>query len=87
MLHTLAASIPELDIKQFDTCVGQQMSLGAVIRDRDLAARLGVHGTPTVFLNGEQMHGISDAASLHRTLEEALERIQPTAATDKGAAH
>jgi protein-disulfide isomerase len=76
MLHALAAGIPDLDVKQFDTCVEQQMSLGAVIRDRDLAARLGVRGTPTLFLNGEQLHDISNAPALHRALDEALGRIQ-----------
>jgi protein-disulfide isomerase len=71
-LRALAADISEVEIKQFDTCVRQQMSLGAVIRDRDLATRLGVRGTPTLFLNGEQMHDISNGPTLHHTLEEAL---------------
>jgi len=75
-LHELAAGIPELDIKQFDTCVEQEMSLGAVIRDRDLAARLGVRGTPTLFLNGEQMHDIGNGPALHHALEEALGRTE-----------
>ncbi|HXM42302.1 MAG TPA: thioredoxin domain-containing protein [Bryobacteraceae bacterium] len=75
-VHELAAGIPGLDIKQFDTCVGQQMSLGAVIRDRDLATRLGVRGTPTLFLNGEQLHDISTGPALHHALEEALAQAQ-----------
>jgi protein-disulfide isomerase len=73
----LAAGIHGLDIKQFDTCVEQQMSLGAVIRDRDLASRLGVRGTPTLFLNGEQLRDISTSSALHHALEEALARVQP----------
>jgi predicted DsbA family dithiol-disulfide isomerase len=76
-IHELAATVPGLDVKQFDTCVEQQMSLGAVIRDRDLATRLGVRGTPTLFLNGEQMRGIGSGPALHHALEEALAQAQP----------
>jgi len=72
----LAAGTPGLDMKQFDTCVAQQMSLGAVIRDRDLAMRLGVRGTPALFLNGEELHDIGSGPALHRALEEAMDRAR-----------
>jgi protein-disulfide isomerase len=73
-----AATIPGLDLKQFKTCMDRQMSLGAVIRDRDLGTRVGITGTPTLFLNGERLNGIRSAAELHSALASAVERTKPT---------
>ncbi|MBV9758990.1 MAG: DsbA family protein [Acidobacteriaceae bacterium] len=70
----LAAKTPSLEIGQFRTCVERQMSFGAVVRDRELGARAGVTGTPTLFLNGEQLPGISDPAQFHEILADALRR-------------
>jgi len=68
----LAAHVPGLDMVQFRSCLERQMSLGVVIRDRDLGVRLGVQGTPTLFINGEQTPAIRDAPALHRVLERGL---------------
>ena len=46
---------------------------GMVLRDRQLGTTLGVKGTPTMFINGEPLTGLPDAAELHRRLEDALD--------------
>ena len=67
-----AAACAQFQIGGFKSCMDRQMSLGAVIRDKDLGSRLGVKGTPTLFINGEQAPAIQSAADLHRLLGDAL---------------
>lgn len=76
-LSTLASKIPGLNMADFKTCMERQMSLGVVVRDRELGAKAGVSATPTLFLNGEPLPGIRNGVELHRILTEALERAKP----------
>ncbi len=69
----LAASIPTLDQTKFKECVDRQMSLGVVLRDKDLATHSGVTGTPTIFVNGRIIPGIGNAAEFHKLLENAIQ--------------
>jgi protein-disulfide isomerase len=68
----LAAHVEALNIRDFRECLRRQTSLGMVLRDQQLGTRAGVKGTPTLFINGEPMAGLPDAAELHRRLMEAL---------------
>jgi protein-disulfide isomerase len=61
-----------LDMERFRECLKRQMSLGAVVRDREMGKRTGVVGTPTVFLNGIQIPGVRSGADLHKYLSDAL---------------
>lgn len=70
-VREMAAGIQGLDAVAFGECMGRQMSLGAVVRDRELGRRLGVDGTPAVFVNGRRVDGIRDGAGLHGALVEA----------------
>jgi len=45
-----------------------------VLRDRQIGTLVGVKGTPTLFINGEPLTGLPDAAELHRRLEDAAGR-------------
>jgi protein-disulfide isomerase len=56
------------------------MSLGVVIRDRDLGTRVGVRGTPTLFINGVEAPSIHNAAELHKLLVDALQKTGQNAA-------
>ena len=67
-VREMAAGIPGLDVATFGMCMERQMSLGAVIRDRELGRRLGVTGTPAVFVNGREVEGIRDGAGLHAAI-------------------
>jgi protein-disulfide isomerase len=71
MVGDLASQIETLSIRDFGDCLRRQTSLGTVLRDRHLGTLVGVKGTPTLFINGEPLTGLPDAAELHRRLEEA----------------
>jgi protein-disulfide isomerase len=71
-IEQLAAGVPNLDMKHFQECVNRQLSLGAVVRDREMGKRVSVVATPAVFLNGVQIPGVRSGAELHRYLSDAL---------------
>jgi protein-disulfide isomerase len=73
-INSFAASIPSLNLAQFKDCLDRQTSLGVVIRDQEIGTRIGVQGTPTLFLNGRRLPPASTPAELHRVLEEALKQ-------------
>jgi len=68
----LAAQIETLNIRDFRECLRRQTSLGMVLRDRQIGTLVGVKGTPTMFINGELLTGLPDAAELRRRLEGAV---------------
>jgi len=72
-VNDLASQIETLNTRDFRDCLRRQTSLGMVLRDRQLGTTLGVKGTPTMFINGEPLTGLPDAAELHRRLEDAVE--------------
>lgn len=71
-IFELASGIKALNIETFRKCVDQDMSLGVVLRDEELAHQMGVRGTPTIFLDGEQLPRALDRSSLHRAIIGAL---------------
>jgi protein-disulfide isomerase len=54
-----------------------------VLRDRQIGTLVGVKGTPTVFINGEPLTGLPEAAELHRHLEDAVARVATQAVVKK----
>jgi protein-disulfide isomerase len=70
----LAAQIGPLNIRKFRDCLRRQTSLGMVLRDRQIGTLVGVKGTPTMFINGEALTGLPDAAELRRRLTHALDK-------------
>jgi protein-disulfide isomerase len=61
-------------MRDFRDCLRRQTSLGMVLRDRQIGTLIGVKATPTMFINGEPLTGLPDAAELHRRLEDAVAR-------------
>ncbi|HZS57078.1 MAG TPA: thioredoxin domain-containing protein [Bryobacteraceae bacterium] len=59
------------DFAEFQNCVDNQMSLGRVLRDLNLASANNISGTPTLFINGQRKQGIKDAAELRGLIAEA----------------
>ncbi len=70
-LTKLAAGIHSVNILQFTDCMKNQLSLGVVLRDKEIATRLNVAATPTFYLNGELMQ-FGSVAELHKLLLDRL---------------
>jgi protein-disulfide isomerase len=52
-----AHAAPHFDAEKSATCVKEGLTSGQVEQDMALGVELGVHGTPTLFLNGEFIDG------------------------------
>jgi protein-disulfide isomerase len=70
-----ARTAPNLDQESFEMCVSKELTSGQVDQDMALGEELGVHATPTLFLNGEPLDAsspdelralIARAAAAHR---------------------
>lgn len=59
-----------VDQKQYRQCVDYEMTMGIVKQDQELGQRLGVHATPSFFINGIFFSGIKSADQLHALVEE-----------------
>jgi protein-disulfide isomerase len=66
-----AAQSKVLDLKTFKSCMDNEMSLGLVLRDINLASSNQISGTPTLFINGRGIQGVKDSAELSRLIAEA----------------
>ena len=70
-LLSLARASPKLDITICQSCLENEMSLGLVFRDLNLASAYDVNATPTVFINGQRAAPIKDSAQLRQLIAEA----------------
>jgi len=70
-----------LDSQRFDTCLDSGDRAAAVKAHAEEAARLGLQGTPSFFLNGRFFSGVVTEEQLRQILEEELQRI-PAQRTD-----
>jgi protein-disulfide isomerase len=68
-----------IDVEKFQACLDNQMSLGLVFRDMDLASVNHVDATPTVFVNGHAMKGVRNADELRGVIDEAAKEAADTA--------
>lgn len=77
-----------LNIQDFQNCLDNQMSLGLVLRDMNLASANNIHATPTLFINGRRILGVRDANQLRRLIGEAKgEETQSQASNDSVPHH
>ncbi|HEX7359449.1 MAG TPA: thioredoxin domain-containing protein [Bryobacteraceae bacterium] len=60
-----------LNVGRFQSCLDNQMSLGLVLRDINLASDNKIDATPTLFINGKRVQGAVDANELKRLIDEA----------------
>lgn len=60
-----------INFQQFQNCLNNQMSLGLVLRDMNLASDNNINATPTLFINGQRLLGIRDAAQLRQLIAGA----------------
>jgi protein-disulfide isomerase len=72
-LVDIARNVPDLDFNSFQTCFDNEMSLGLVLRDIDLATANEINATPTLFINGHRLQGIKDAKQLRELIDTAAQ--------------
>jgi protein-disulfide isomerase len=70
-LAEYARSEKLVDAKSFQMCLENDLSLGLVFRDMNLASANNIDATPTLFINGRRLTGIKDTAQLQRLIAEA----------------
>jgi protein-disulfide isomerase len=78
-----AKAIKGLDLPSFQTCLDNQMSLGLVLRDMNMASANDVNGTPTLFINGHKVTGVKGAEDLRQLIAEAAKESVPTTTSEK----
>ncbi|HZQ52502.1 MAG TPA: thioredoxin domain-containing protein [Bryobacteraceae bacterium] len=67
-LLDFAKSMKWLNFQEFQSCLDNQMSLGLVLRDLNLASANNINGTPTLFINGQRVEGIKDITELRQII-------------------
>lgn len=71
-LDPLASSL-HLDLTQFHTCLASKQFDARIADDQNEGRRLGVEGTPSVFVNGERFRGSPGLARLTAVIDKALQ--------------
>ncbi len=66
------------DVGTFARCVARTDEVPSVARGEALANRLGLHGTPTVIVNGWRFYAPPDEATLEAAVSAALASRDPT---------
>ena len=66
------------DPEAFATCVDRGTTANLVDKDIQMGAGLGVHSTPTLFVNGEQLHGVHELQQLELAVKSALDATKST---------
>ena len=62
----------DLDLDAYDAAVADPATLERVLRDKADGVALGVEGTPTFFLNGEQLQ-VSSTEEFRAAIEDAID--------------
>jgi protein-disulfide isomerase len=60
-----------VDMKSFQGCINNELSLGLVFRDVNVAAANNIQATPTLFINGHRIPGVRDSNELRQLIAEA----------------
>lgn len=84
-LTEFVKSKTDIDAKQFVSCISLGDARAVVRRDLELGEKIGVEGTPTVFINGIRITGIRTAPELNEWIQRASEDI--ASAVSPGVAH
>jgi protein-disulfide isomerase len=69
------AGVP--DLTAFESCVQRTEPITKVIEGHELGDELGVHGTPTVIINGWKLHRPPSATELESMVKSILEGKNP----------
>ncbi len=66
----------EVDTVQFGTCIGSNVNATRVADDSALGDALNVSATPTLFINGERLVGVSNAGEIERVISRQIKASQ-----------
>jgi protein-disulfide isomerase len=69
--NAFAKDVEGLNFSEFENCEENQMSLGLVLRDMNLASANNITATPTLFINGRRVQGIKNASELRQLIADA----------------
>ena len=61
-----------LDLPAFTTCLDKRQAMPDVTRDIEEGDRLGLNGTPTLFVNGRPVEGLIPTGRFFQVVDEAL---------------
>lgn len=61
--------VPELDADELQTCIEERRYEDAVMADRELGERVGVTGTPSVYVNGRRLE-----SGVYELIDQAVSR-------------
>jgi len=83
-----AATIKGVDETQLTSCVDRELALGPVMQDQQLGQKMGIHGTPSLFINGVRFDGARSADEINSLVERASrgELVAPPESTAPTAA-
>lgn len=71
-----ASELPGVDAARFEACLSGAEPSPRIERDQALAARLGVEGTPTFFVNGRKLEGARGLSAFTERIDEELARAK-----------
>ncbi len=66
------AGMLDLDLDAFQTCLAEDRYRDVFVADQATAVDLGVSGTPTFYINGEQLIGNQPFANFQQAIDQAL---------------
>jgi len=69
VMQFVAANVA-IDQAQYQFCIDNDMAMGPVKKDMDLGRKLGVRGTPSIFINGAFYSGVRDAMQFRALVNE-----------------
>jgi protein-disulfide isomerase len=67
---SFVANNKDLNQPQFEACINRELGMGPVTQDQQLGQKIGIHGTPTVFVNGVRFDGLRSADELETIIEK-----------------
>jgi len=63
-----------LDMKAFNTCLDSGKYLSEIQSDMEEGVRVGISGTPAIFINGRLLIGAQPYADIQKIVEDELRR-------------
>ncbi len=72
-----AGGTEDIDEQEVSACTERNAAEPVLARDKLLASKLGVHGTPTIFINGKQIRGVRSAGELTEVIDRAAAEQVP----------
>ncbi len=71
----------KLDVAKFKTDFASEATNARITADLDSGKKIGVNGTPGIFINGKQQESPVDYAEFKRWIDDAISKANPTPAT------